>query len=299
MFAIIGSHLALAQEPTTVARLWVAGEGEGRPRLVQVLGGLTSASADGVSYWYDPGREAYGLSDGEGAADPDTWAGARLDLNAWRRADPGAFVPGAMNGLLGVFGLSDARVVSLRLVREGSLVVGWDRRSEDPRTDPSHDVVVARRAADDSGCEVWEFGPIGIGAFVAGAVGAGLAIEEGERAPSDWAFADAWVRGRSELLRSLSRSTTRSALVITPTLETALVFWFDPAVKAASLERAAARIVPAGIPEVMVRGRSFHPAHAAAEGEDGAVVVLAPTQRDLDGVIGALGLRRYSGGDRP
>lgn len=291
--------LACAQQPVPVASLWAKADEADRPWLVHLLDGLTPDTDVGVVCWYDPVGRSYGLDDLAPEPDPGAWAGARVELNAWRRADPGAFVPGPMNAIFGAFGLADAREVSVRVTREGSVIARWVRRSEDPERAPLREEVIARLESDPSGCEVWVFGPAGIGAFVAGAVRAGLAIEEGERSPSDWAFVGAWVRGRSELLRSLSRSTTRSAAVITPGLEAALVFWFDPAVKAASLERAAARIVPGGIPEVIVRGRSVRPAYAVAEGESGAAVVLAPTQRDLEGVIAALGLRRYSGGDRP
>lgn len=266
---------------------------------MQMLGGLVSGPEEGEGFWYDPVGRSYGLDDREPEAYPGAWAVARVELNSWRRADPDAFVPGPMNALFGAFGLADAREVSVRVTREGLVVARWDRRSEDPARAPMREEVVARLETDPSGCEVWTFGPMGIGAFVARAVHAGLAIEEGERSPSDWAFAGAWVRGRSELLRSLSRSTTRSAAVITPGLEAALVFWFDPAVKATSLERAAARVVPDGIPEVLVGGKSIRPAYAVAEGGGGAAVVMAPTRRDLDGVIAAMGLRRVSGGDRP
>ncbi len=311
VLAGILTGLAYGQEP--VLRVQVAATGPDdapqaeRVRLVEYVCRLTSD--EGMTLVHDPAKGAYRTEpDPQQPEQPDQALLVELDANAWRRADPDAFVPGPMNVLLGVFGLADVRRVAVVVDGEGEQVVArWDRRPEDPRTTPMHERVVATRLDGEGGetAEVWRIEGLGIGRFVVGALRSGLAVEEGERKQSDRAFGDFWLRGRSTLLNSLERASTGAELVITEDLRAGVVFRFDRAVKARSLQRASLRIVPAGVPTVTVLGMEITPAFTVAMDASGAaVVVVAPTEQDLAGVLDAMAFEAIggeagSGGDGP
>ena len=300
--------LAFGQEPTPILTVQVAKAPEStdqlveQPRLVEFIGRL--ASGQGMTLIYDPGGDSYTTK--PEPDQPTGLAAIELDANAWRGVDPDVFVPGPMNALLGAIGLADVRKVVVVVDGEGERVIArWDRRQEDPRTTPLHERLLATKSDEStSKAEVWEVEGLGIGRFVVGALQAGLALEEGERKPSDWAFGDFWLRGRSTLLNSLERASLGAQIVITSDLRPGVVFRFDRAIKAESIERASLRIVPNGIPGVTIHGRTLTPEFVVASDERGAAVVIAPTRADLEGVLDALGLEAFqretdSGSDRP
>lgn len=301
MVLVLWTGSALAQDSVRIASVRIAEEAETRTRLAELMGRLSADSGRGVAFVFDPLTGAYKADSRVEPPGERAQAEIVLDLNAWRSADPDAFEPGVMNAFAGSFGLADARRVELVMDLPGeTLRVRWDRRKENPESTPRHELVLAARASSEADpCEVWRVEGLGIGMFTAWACRAGLAIEPGERRPSDWAFGDFWLRGRSTLLRSLDRSTVRTDLVITEDLRSGLVFRFDPAVKAESLVRASARIVPSGIPSLLIRDKNVLAQYAVAQDDSGAVVVVAPTEADLAGVLSALGLEAVSGRDGP
>ncbi len=298
---VLSTGSALAQEAVRVASVRIAEEAETRTRLAELMVRLSAGSGRGLVFEFDPSTGAYQTDSRVDPPSDRAQAEIVFDLNAWRSADPDAFEPGPMNAFAGSFGLADARTIDLTIDASGNaFAIRWDRRKEDPEATPRHELVLAERASSEAdSCEVWRIEGLGLGMFTAWACRAGLAIEPGERTPSDWAFGDFWLRGRSTLMRSLDRSTVRTELAITGDLRSGLVFRFDPAVKAESLVRASARIVPSGIPSLTIRGRSVLVQYAVARSESGAVVVVAPTGADLEGVLASLRLEAISGGDGP
>lgn len=290
------ASLAGGQEGTTIARLSLAEDRSDASRLVEFL---SRASGDGAGLEWVIGtdREYASQPAREPAAD-GALAEFRVDLNVWRGRDPDRFEPGPMNALLGAFGVADARWVDVD-VSADRVVARWERRQDDPSQVPAMEIVIAERT-EREGLEVWAIEGLGIGGFVGGAFRAGLALEPGERAPSDWTFGDAWLRGRAELLRSLDRATARTELIVTDHLHTAVVFWFDPAIRAASLERSALRIVPEeGAPEIRVLGRSVRPVFEVVETAGGAAVVMSVGEADVSAVARAIAGGGASGGDGP
>ncbi|MCA9272666.1 MAG: hypothetical protein KDA31_06445 [Phycisphaerales bacterium] len=269
-----------------------------RSRLVELIGRITSDSSKSLEIDIDEITGEYIV--GATLEPASRSAEIQVSVNAWRSVDPDAFEPGPMNALLGAFGLADARTIRVHIDESGDrLVARWDRRRDDPATTPVHETELAIRLVDESAVEHWRVEGLGVGRFIVGALRAGLAIEEGERSPSDRAFAEGWLRSRSTLLNSLERASVGTEVVITQDLHSAFVFRFDPAIKVESLGRASLRIVPNGIPPVMIRDRALAPEFAVAQAESGAVVVIAPTRADLDGVLDALDLEAISGGDGP
>lgn len=289
------------QEPVPILTLRFASAERTKPRLVELASRLASESGDGVGLTCDPATTSYTVSQSEEELHDGNLAELVLSVNEWRLADPDAFEPGPMNGLLGAVGVADARTIRVVVDEPGDrFVIRWDRREEDPDANFVHEQLIANRIdEDDSNLERWAIEEIGIGRFIAGACRVGFAIEEGQRTPSDIAFGTSWLSGRNALLHSLDRSTAGAEIVITDDLRSAVVFRFDPAIKATSLQRASLRVVPEGIPEVEIHGKVAKPKFAVAEGDSGAVVVLAPTQGDLDDVLEAMGLQTQSGGDGP
>jgi len=301
MVLVLWTGSALAQEAVRVVSVRIADEAETRTRLAELMVILSAGSGRGLVFEFDPSTGAYQTDSRVDPPGDRAQAEITFDLNAWRSADPDAFEPGPMNAVAGSFGLADARTIDLTIDASGNaFAIRWDRRKEDPEATPRHELVLAERASSEAdSCEVWRIERLGIGMFTAWACRAGLALEPGERSPSDWAIGDFWLRGRSTLLRSLNRSTVRTELAITEDLRSGLVFRFDPAVKAESLVRASARIVPSGIPSLLIRDKNVLAQYAVAKDDSGAVVVVAPTEADLAGVLSALGLETVSGGDGP
>lgn len=288
--------VASGQEPMPVATVRVHEEARADSRLVELLWRIVGGEGDSGVLCVDA-VGVYSFENGPEGLDDRAPVFVSLALNEWRRADPDLFVPGAMNALLGVIGVADARYIKVTVVGD-RIEAGWERRQDDPRvTAPGERVVAIRTASGET--EVWAIEGVGVGGFIAGAFRAGLALEEGERTPSDRAYADAWLRGRNDLLRSLERSTVRTELVFTRDLHAGLVFRFDPAIKPQSLLRSSARIAPEGLVEIGVAGRRILPAFEIATIEGAAVVVVAPSEEDASEVIRAIGGERVSGGDGP
>lgn len=289
------------QEPVPILTLRFASAERSKPRLVELASRLASESGDGVVLTCDPSTKAYAVSQSEEELPDGNLGELVLSANEWRFADPDAFEPGSMNGLLGAVGVADARTIRVVVDEPGDrFVIRWDRREEDPDANLVHEQLIASRIeGDDPSFERWAIEEIGIGRFIAGACRVGVAIEDGQRTPSDIAFGTSWLSGRNALLHSLDRSTAGAEIVITDNLRSAVVFRFDPAIKATSLRRASLRVVPEGIPEVEIHGKVAQPKFAVAQGKSGAVVVLAPTQGDLDDVLESMGLQPLSGGDGP
>lgn len=282
-----------------VAWLSVADDGVESARLVEMVSRAAGigAGGGGVRHVLDSSGAFTAEPDGERPPE-GTLALVRLDVNGWRRADPDRFEPGPMNALLGAFGVADARRIRIAVSGE-RIVARWERRRDDPATGPRPEQVLAHRT-EVGKSEVWVIQGLGLGGFIAGAAQAGLALEPGERSPSDRAFADAWLRGRGELLRSLDRAAVRTELVITPDLLVGLAFRFDPAVRAESLTRSSLRIAPEGVSAVHVAGRVLRPAFRVAMTQEGAVVVVSPSERDAEGVVRAIGgEEETSGRDGP
>ncbi len=292
---------ALGQESVPIAQIRFVEQDATQTRLSRLIGRLARVPGAGSEIVFDPSAGTYTSVGDIEPPKGDRQISIEIDVNAWRGVVPDAFEPGPMNAILGVVGIADARAIVLSIDKGGrSLTASWDRRREDPATAPMYDRVLASRNEQGSElCEVWRFDGLGLGMFITGAYRSGLALEPGQRAPSDWAMWDFWLRARSSLLRSLDSSTVRAELAITADLRSALVFRFDPAVKPESLERAASRIVPDGVAAITIGGRSVSPQYVIAQDGDVAVVVVAPTRSDLEGVLSALGLSEFSGRDGP
>lgn len=289
------------QAERSVVSVRLSDEAAERPRLVELLARLVPSSEAGVVYTFDPGTGSYATGAEAEPLEPGHGVEVRVDANAWRRLDPDQFEPGPMNAFLGAVGLADAREILLSVDSAGDrLSIRWDRRREDPATTPPHELVLATKDLDgESEVERWEIEGLGIGAFVAGVFRIGLAIEPGEQKPNDRMFADNWLRGRGTLLSALDRATSRTEVVITQDLRSGLAFRFESAIRIVSVRNASRRIAPDGIAAIVIRGERIEPVYAIAEDSSGVVVLVAPTQSDLDGVMEALGLEADSGGDGP
>lgn len=225
-----------------------------------------------------------------------------IDLNAWRRTHPDAFMPGPLNGLFGALGLADARSITTSIDAEQddrSLVIEWDRRKDDGVTQRVEFAKLIESSADS--IEWWDVHGVGLEWCVRAVARIGFEISEPDPAASKHQRFDRYTRARSTLIRSLARAEQGMSLCITEEHDLAAVIEFESVIKTGSIQKALDRLLVDDakwlldgewsvrqVPALVVGAAEFAPELVVGQVGSTPVLIASLRQGQAQAVAGAM-----------